>query len=120
MITNMDGSVYSGGWKDGERHGQGTITYFSGRTYSGKWENGAWKGGCGPSDLSFSHYLEHEKLDVRVVCSLLRTDHLRGLCFPRTRHATDWYELQTQVLWPTVPDDTCRLAEKTPILKLVL
>ena len=39
-LTRTNGTVYSGGWKDGKQHGYGTVTDSSGRAYSGKWENG--------------------------------------------------------------------------------
>ena len=32
--------VYTGEWKDGERHGQGTMAYADGSTYSGEWKDG--------------------------------------------------------------------------------
>lgn len=31
-----DGSVYTGGWKDGAKHGVGTYTWPSGATYHGE------------------------------------------------------------------------------------
>lgn len=36
-----DGSVYKGSWKDGKRHGYGSIKFFrSGNVYQGEWLNG--------------------------------------------------------------------------------
>ena len=35
-----NGTKYMGEWKDGEFHGQGTMTYHDGRKYVGEWKNG--------------------------------------------------------------------------------
>jgi len=39
-----DGSKYEGKWKDGEKHGQGTLTSPGGDKYVGKFKNGAFHG----------------------------------------------------------------------------
>ena len=36
----MSGDIYSGEWKDGKYHGQGTIEYSDGTKYIGKWKEG--------------------------------------------------------------------------------
>lgn len=38
-MTYPDGSTYTGEWKNGQKHGQGTYTYTSGDKYTGGWEN---------------------------------------------------------------------------------
>jgi len=39
------GGKYSGGWKDGKKHGQGTYTFSSGGWYDGSWKDGqSWTG----------------------------------------------------------------------------
>ena len=35
---------YEGGWKDGEKHGQGVWTHPDGRRYEGQWKDGKWHG----------------------------------------------------------------------------
>jgi len=35
----FSGDVYSGSWKNGEKHGQGVNTYSVGDVYSGSWKN---------------------------------------------------------------------------------
>ena len=35
----IDGNTYVGGWKNGELHGQGTMTTAAGNTYAGEWKN---------------------------------------------------------------------------------
>ena len=39
-MTSPDGRKYSGGWKDGNFHGQGTYTLPDGDKVEGIWENG--------------------------------------------------------------------------------
>ena len=39
-VTFPDGSKYVGEHKDGERHGQGTLTYTDGRVKKGIWKDG--------------------------------------------------------------------------------
>ena len=40
-----DGATYTGEWKDGKRHGQGTATFDNGRaTYTGEFKDGKWHG----------------------------------------------------------------------------
>ena len=41
--TYSDGSEYFGEWKDGERHGQGTLTWADGHEYDGDKYVGEWK-----------------------------------------------------------------------------
>ena len=36
----FNGSVYSGEWKNGNKHGEGTITWANGDTYTGEWKDG--------------------------------------------------------------------------------
>jgi hypothetical protein len=38
-LTYSDGEKYVGGYKVGERHGQGTVTYSDGDMYYGEWKN---------------------------------------------------------------------------------
>ena len=38
--TYADGTTYTGEWKDGRRHGQGTYAYAYGTTYTGEWKDG--------------------------------------------------------------------------------
>ena len=40
--TFANGDKYIGEYKDGEIHGQGTLTYADGRVEKGIWENGQW------------------------------------------------------------------------------
>ena len=40
----LGGSKYEGKWKDGEKHGQGTLTSPGGDKYVGKFKNGAFHG----------------------------------------------------------------------------
>ena len=39
-----DGAIYDGDWLNGQRNGQGKITYPSGNIYEGDWENGVKQG----------------------------------------------------------------------------
>ena len=40
-MTYVNQDVYSGNWKDGEKHGQGTYVFFeTGMKFVGKWNNG--------------------------------------------------------------------------------
>jgi len=44
-MTYHDGSKFVGKWKDGRKNGQGTETYPSGRKYEGEWKNNKpWEG----------------------------------------------------------------------------
>ena len=43
-LTLMEGSMYVGGYKDGERNGQGTYTSPDGQKYVGEWKNGKYNG----------------------------------------------------------------------------
>ena len=36
-LTSLDGSKYNGEWKNNERHGYGTFTYQDGSKYIGEW-----------------------------------------------------------------------------------
>ncbi len=39
-----NGTKYMGEWKDGEFHGQGTMTYHDGNKFVGKWKDGVYHG----------------------------------------------------------------------------
>jgi hypothetical protein len=39
-ITNAAGDKYNGGWKDGKFYGKGTLTYSNGNKKSGNWKDG--------------------------------------------------------------------------------
>jgi radial spoke head protein 1 len=40
-MTYSNQDVYSGQWKEGKKHGQGTYVFFqTGMKYVGKWSNG--------------------------------------------------------------------------------
>ena len=38
-MTYSDGAKYEGDWKDGKRHGQGTLTWTNGNMYEGEWKD---------------------------------------------------------------------------------
>ena len=40
IYTYPDGSVYNGGWYQGEKHGDGTLIYNDGSIYTGMWKGG--------------------------------------------------------------------------------
>ena len=40
VLSFTDGTNYTGEWKDGKGHGQGTLTFSSGDQYMGKWKDG--------------------------------------------------------------------------------
>ena len=39
-LTYNDGPTYRGKWKDGKRHGQGTMTSANGTKRTGEWNDG--------------------------------------------------------------------------------
>ena len=39
-ISELNGLVYEGEWKDGQRHGRGTRTYANGGVYEGEYKDG--------------------------------------------------------------------------------
>lgn len=41
---SIDGDSYAGEWKNGKKHGQGTLTYKNNDIYSGEWKQGKWDG----------------------------------------------------------------------------
>jgi len=44
-LTSTDGEKYEGKWKNGKKHGQGTMTWSSGGKYVGEWKDGKrWNG----------------------------------------------------------------------------
>jgi len=40
IFTSPRGGKYEGGFKDGQRHGQGKLTYPDGRKFVGEWKDG--------------------------------------------------------------------------------
>ena len=44
-LTYAEGDKYIGKWKDGKRHGKGTYTEVDGKKYVGEWNDGKWKDG---------------------------------------------------------------------------
>jgi len=44
-LTWANGSKYEGEWKDGKRHGQGTLAWASGKKYEGEWKDDVASGG---------------------------------------------------------------------------
>lgn len=49
--------VYEGEWKDGQRHGQGTLTSQTGEVYTGQWK------GCLCDGLGVCLYPAHASAD---------------------------------------------------------
>jgi len=44
MTYEEDGSTYDGEWKEGQRYGNGTLTYEDGAKYEGEWKDGEMDG----------------------------------------------------------------------------
>jgi len=44
-LTWASGAKYEGEWKDGKKHGQGTLTWASGKKYEGEWKDDVASGG---------------------------------------------------------------------------
>ena len=44
MIIWENGDFYSGGWKNGKRHGEGFYLWQNGKCYQGDWDNGKMSG----------------------------------------------------------------------------
>ena len=53
----LSGDIYSGEWKSGKYHGQGTIEYSDGSKYSGAWKDGLPNGKGNLTDANGNKYV---------------------------------------------------------------